>query len=151
MACGIDRNKRTSRVFLGKKLLTGSKERKGECWRKKEWQEERRALCMPCAWDREPVPFLNLSNCRLYCFFGCAACGILVPHPGIKPRPSTVKAQSPNHCSTRIPNPWHCWGHQRDAQNSSLMVSLVHTDSPDSLLGPSTHTWVLVLLTVGRR
>ena len=27
----------------------------------------------------------------------CTACGILVLPPGIKPRPSTVKAQSSNH------------------------------------------------------
>ena len=29
------------------------------------------------------------------------ACGILVPQSGIKPRPSAVKAQSPNHWTTR--------------------------------------------------
>ena len=31
----------------------------------------------------------------------CTACGILVLPPGIKPRPSTVKAQSPNHWTTK--------------------------------------------------
>ena len=30
-----------------------------------------------------------------------AACGILVPRPGIKPVPSAVEAQSPNHWTTR--------------------------------------------------
>ena len=30
-----------------------------------------------------------------------AACGIFVPQPGVKPRPSAVKAQSPNHWTTR--------------------------------------------------
>ena len=29
------------------------------------------------------------------------ACGILVPSPGIEPRPSAVKAQSPNHWTAR--------------------------------------------------
>ena len=34
------------------------------------------------------------------------ACGILVPLPGIEPRPSAVKAQSPNHWTTReFPQP----------------------------------------------
>ena len=31
----------------------------------------------------------------------CAACGILVPQPGIAPRPLAVKAQSSNHWTTR--------------------------------------------------
>ena len=36
------------------------------------------------------------------CFcFGCMACEILVPQPGIEPVPSTVKARSPNHWTTR--------------------------------------------------
>ena len=30
-----------------------------------------------------------------------AACGILVPPPGIKPRPMAVKAQNPNHWTAR--------------------------------------------------
>ena len=29
------------------------------------------------------------------------ACGILVPPPGIEPRPTAVKAPSPNHWTTR--------------------------------------------------
>ena len=31
----------------------------------------------------------------------CAAYGILVPRPGIEPRPPAVEAQSPNHWTTR--------------------------------------------------
>ena len=31
----------------------------------------------------------------------CAACGILVPWPGIEPSPSAVKAPSPNHWTAR--------------------------------------------------
>ena len=31
----------------------------------------------------------------------CAACGVLVPRPRFKPRPSAVTAQSPNHWTTR--------------------------------------------------
>ena len=40
---------------------------------------------------------------RLIFFFGlcCAACGILIPRPGIKPVPPAVKARSPNHWTTR--------------------------------------------------
>ena len=35
----------------------------------------------------------------------CKACRILVPWLGIKPMPSAVKAQTPNHCTTRkLPN-----------------------------------------------
>ena len=29
------------------------------------------------------------------------ACGILVPQPGIEPRPSAVRVQSPNHWAAR--------------------------------------------------
>ena len=39
-----------------------------------------------------------------FLFFGCAvcaACGILVPQPGIKPVPCAVKAWSPNHWTAR--------------------------------------------------
>ena len=35
-------------------------------------------------------------------FLPCwAACGILIPQPGIKPRPLAVRAQSPNYWTTR--------------------------------------------------
>ena len=35
-------------------------------------------------------------------FWPCLmACGILVPQPGIKARPTTVKAPSPNHWTSR--------------------------------------------------
>ena len=40
-----------------------------------------------------------------YCYYFFwphhAACGILVPRPGVEPRPSAVKAQSPNHWTAR--------------------------------------------------
>ena len=39
-----------------------------------------------------------------FCFFSwprCMACGILVPPPGIKPGPSTVKVCCPNHWTAR--------------------------------------------------
>ena len=43
-------------------------------------------------------------------FFGCGACGIFVPRPGIEPRPMAVKASSPNHWTARefqrIPYPF---------------------------------------------
>ena len=31
----------------------------------------------------------------------CTACGILVPHPGIEPRPLAVKMWSPNHWTSK--------------------------------------------------
>ena len=42
---------------------------------------------------------LPLSHQRS--LFGCKACGILVPRPGIESRPLTVKALNPNHWTTR--------------------------------------------------
>ena len=38
--------------------------------------------------------------CICFWVFGYAACGILVPQPGIKPRRSAMRAQSPNHWTT---------------------------------------------------
>ena len=40
----------------------------------------------------EPIYFFGHSN---------VACEILVPRPGIKPGPLTVKARSPNHWTNR--------------------------------------------------
>ena len=43
-----------------------------------------------------------LRFCFVLCFWlCCAACGILVPRPGIEPAPSAVKARSPDHWTTR--------------------------------------------------
>lgn len=36
-----------------------------------------------------------------FCFFGRAACGILVSRPEIEPSPPAVEVQSPNYCTTR--------------------------------------------------
>ena len=41
-----------------------------------------------------------------FCFFGffgprCTACGILVPRPGIEPKPPALAAQSLNHWTAR--------------------------------------------------
>ena len=43
-----------------------------------------------------PGPFL-----LFFFFFGCVACGILVPQLGIDPGPSAVRVWIPNHCSAR--------------------------------------------------
>ena len=57
----------------------------------------------------------------LYFFWpNYAACGILVPQPGIEPRPSAVKAQSPNHWTARefptaILTDDARWGEKRDS------------------------------------
>ena len=47
-----------------------------------------------------PFPWDNFFS---FFFFWshCAACGNLVPWPGIEPGPRAVKAQSPNHWTTR--------------------------------------------------
>ena len=40
--------------------------------------------------------------CTFFCFWPChAACGILVPQPGIEPMPPAVEVQSPNHWTAR--------------------------------------------------
>ena len=45
---------------------------------------------------------LFLHHCLFFFFFGhAAACGILVPQPGIKPEPSEVKAWSSNHWTAK--------------------------------------------------
>ena len=41
-----------------------------------------------------PLPFF-------FFWLSCAACGILVPHLGVKPGPPAVKAPSPNHWTAR--------------------------------------------------
>ena len=41
-----------------------------------------------------------IVSCLDY-FFGCVACGILVPRPGIEPVPPAVEAWSPNHWTVR--------------------------------------------------
>ena len=45
----------------------------------------------------------NRNNLKRFFFFGHTVrlCGILVPWPGIEPRPSAVKAWSPYHWTTR--------------------------------------------------
>ena len=42
---------------------------------------------------------MNYNSFLFVCFWLCrAACGMLVPWPGIEPTPSAVRAPSPNHC-----------------------------------------------------
>ena len=52
------------------------------------------------AGETEPVATILI---RFLSFFLCgyAACGILVPGPGIEPRPLTMKAWSPDHWTAR--------------------------------------------------
>ena len=51
------------------------------------------------------LTFLNrkkdLKTLGIFFFLYHVACGILVPQPGIEPRPLAVKEQSPNHWTTR--------------------------------------------------
>ena len=54
-------------------------------------------------------PYLNNNKTYILFFFNfyfffwshCTACRILVPRPGIEPRPTAVKVLSPNHWTTR--------------------------------------------------
>ena len=53
------------------------------------------------AWRRWRTTFVCLFN-LIYLFWAHhTACGILVPQPGIEPRPFGMKAQSPNHWTAR--------------------------------------------------
>ena len=47
------------------------------------------------------IPVYSDRHIFLSFFFGCTACGIIVPRPGIEPGPSAVRAQSPNPWTTR--------------------------------------------------
>ena len=55
---------------------------------------------------KEILPFettwMDLVGIMFCLFLPCsAACGILVPQPGIKPGPLAVKMQNSNHCTSR--------------------------------------------------
>lgn len=56
---------------------------------------------------RYETKHFHRASARRICFafslsyFGCPACGIPGPHPGIEPVPPSVEEQSPKHCSTR--------------------------------------------------
>ena len=60
-------------------------------------------LSLPTALGFKPGYTLETSR-KLYLLiliFEAVACEILVPWPGIQPGPLAVRAQSPNHCSSR--------------------------------------------------
>ena len=53
------------------------------------------------------VEMFDSESGSTFFFWPCrAACGNLVPGPGIKPTPSAVKAQSPDHWTARQRIPW---------------------------------------------
>ena len=54
----------------------------------------------------------------------CAACGILVPPPGIEPRPSAVKTWSPNHWTTRniFSHTWTIFRRCTELLRSTVMI-----------------------------
>ena len=47
------------------------------------------------------VPSLIWSRSFFFFWPRCTACGILIPWPGIEPRPPAVEARSPNHWTAR--------------------------------------------------
>ena len=52
-----------------------------------------------------PLPFFK-KNLLIFIFWlCCVACRILVPQPGIEPRPPAVEVQGPNHWTTREVSP----------------------------------------------
>ena len=75
------------------------------------------SLWLPGFWQKVKSLFWGYSQPKgglwsfrdhLFFFFWprCAAYGILVPRPGIEPRPSAVRARSPNHWTAReFPRP----------------------------------------------
>ena len=86
------------------KLLEGKLEHRGHVRRTSELRRTTRlAPYRPRAHSYDKFHFI-LPSFIFWVFFGGphhAACGILVPRPGIEPRPSAVKARSPNHWNTR--------------------------------------------------
>ena len=52
-------------------------------------------------YDVQNCEILNVVVLYLFIWPQHAACGILLPRPGIEPQPSAVKAWSPNHWTTR--------------------------------------------------
>ena len=72
-------------------------------WMAKNSHHFLRAFYMPHTVLSTSHALSHLTPSKLLGFFGLhhRACGILIPQPGIKPMPSTVKAQSPNHWTAR--------------------------------------------------
>ena len=70
-------------------------------------QESEELILVPEPWFGFIKPCGMPTLCRYFILFYFliwlhhAACGILVPQPGIEPMPSAVKAQSPNHWTAR--------------------------------------------------
>ena len=47
------------------------------------------------------VKLINSFSLSLFFFFGCEACGILVPRPGTESMPPGAEAWNPNHWNTK--------------------------------------------------
>ena len=118
---------------------------------------EARLQVWRCSYS-DPAPrhlfsFIHLGH-RFFCFFVfvfifwlChAACGILVPWPGIEPRPTAVKALSRNHWTTREFPLGHCfeflfWQEAVEEMGNALKIFL----HPLCLNIPISNTWSEVL------
>ena len=85
--------------FLGRKFFLVEKVPFGAepCWLR-GWDNHAELSSLP-SFPVAVLRFLFYCVIEVCLFFWlyCAACGILVPPPGIKPGPTAVKAQSPNH------------------------------------------------------
>ena len=112
-------------------------------------------LAWKIPWTEEPcrVQFMGLQRVSFSCsralsrthflffvfsWFCCVACEILISRPGIKPRTSAVKAQSPNHWTTKespglkVFNPYVSFGSSGLWQSSRLSLLLIILAAEDS-------------------
>ena len=90
-------------------------------WNPRKWSSESvsrvGARAFICSANTLVVTKVFLLKFLKFNFFWlhCAACGILVPWQRIKPGPSTVRTQSPNHWITReFPLIFHSFKHASD-------------------------------------
>ena len=103
--------------------------RVGQIW--VSWKKSGREDSFCLSGHRTSLPCLSASCFCFVLFYSvlfvwphCAACGILVPQPGIKPGPLAVRATSPNHWTTRelpqqsIPD----WTNQRFSRRAAVSL-----------------------------
>ena len=67
------------------------------------WHQKLKEACMCLSKEQVSLPLDGLlySLFKKFLFFGCVACGILFPRPGMEPTPLAMEAQSFNHWTAR--------------------------------------------------